>query len=337
MSSLLNLEFIESSLMARTPGMIVGPIAEILGYVYNILFNFIYGFAQSGSLGIAIILFTLFIKVILTPLIYKQQQSSYKMQKLQPELAKIRAKYSAKKDQESQQRMALEMQKFQKDNGINLLGGCLPLLVQLPILYALFYIFQQAYVYVDVVNMNYGQIADILLQIPAQLRVDALSEVIISKNMEIDVAIKDELVMMINQLGISDWEQILQNLPSYKEKLEPLLLEKNSFEYFLGINVVDTAGFGFPGIIVPLLAGGSTWLSSKLMAQSQSTDPNDPAAATMKTMNTIMPIMMGVMTISMPVGLGLYWTASNIITMLQTMLLKKYFAFKDLKQTGGEI
>ena len=62
--------------------------------------------------------------------------------------------------------MALELQEFQKKNGISMLSGCLPLLIQLPILYALFYIFQQAYLYVDVIAQNYTEITNVLTSAP---------------------------------------------------------------------------------------------------------------------------------------------------------------------------
>ena len=129
-------------LAVRTPGVIIGPIARVLGIVYNALFNIIYSISPMNSLGIAIILFTLIVKSIFFPLLVKQQKSTLAMQKLQPEMAKIKKKYENKKDLESQQKMSMEMQKLQKDNNVSMLGGCLPLLVQLPILYALYYIFQ---------------------------------------------------------------------------------------------------------------------------------------------------------------------------------------------------
>ena len=164
-------------LAVRTPGIIIGPIARVLGIVYNALFNFIYSISPMNSLGIAIILFTLIVKSIFFPLLVKQQKSTLAMQKLQPEMAKIKKKYENKKDMESQQKMSMEMQKLQKDNNVSMLGGCLPLLVQLPILYALYYIFQQAYVYVDVVGQNYDSITNILMSVPVDLRLSALSDI----------------------------------------------------------------------------------------------------------------------------------------------------------------
>ena len=98
----------------RQPGKIVGPFADLMGKVYNLLFELLHSNTSAGSLGLAIIIFTLIVKLILFPLMVKQQKSSFKMQALQPELMKIRKKYEGKTDQMSQQRMAFEMQEFQK-------------------------------------------------------------------------------------------------------------------------------------------------------------------------------------------------------------------------------
>lgn len=156
-------------LVLRKPNFVFGAIANILGIIYNALFNFIYGISTNGSLGIAIILFTIIVKFILFPLMIKQQRSSFKLQQLQPEMNKIRAKYKDKKDQLSQQKWLWNYKNFRK-NGISMLSGCLPLLIQLPILYALFYIFQQAYLYVDVIAQNYTEITNVLNSAPETVR-----------------------------------------------------------------------------------------------------------------------------------------------------------------------
>ena len=122
----------------RQPGKIVGPFADLMGKVYNLLFELLHSNTSAGSLGLAIIIFTLIVKLILFPLMVKQQKSSFKMQALQPELMKIRKKYEGKTDQMSQQRMAFEMQEFQKKNGVSMVSGCLPMLIQMPVFIALY-------------------------------------------------------------------------------------------------------------------------------------------------------------------------------------------------------
>ena len=92
------LEGIFSVLAAGQPGVIVGPIARFFGVIYNAVFNVIYSIAPDESLGIAIIVFTILVKTVLMPLIYKQQKSTFAMQKIQPEMQKIQKKYACKKE-----------------------------------------------------------------------------------------------------------------------------------------------------------------------------------------------------------------------------------------------
>lgn len=322
-------------LLARSPGVIVGPIANFLGFIYNILFNFIYNFVQSGSLGIAIILFTIIVKVVLFPLSFHQQKSTYKMQKLQPQMNKIKEKYAKKTDVDSQRQMAAEMQEFQKKNGISLFGGCLPLLIQLPILYALFYIFQQAYIYVDVVGSNYQALTDVIMSMPVQQRVDVFYNLASAHNLQMDLAIPSDVIILVNQLTTADWNTVMAQAGEFVSKFQDLLLQKTQLEYFLGINLVAKAGLAFPGILIPLASAGSTYLQSKMMSSSQNSNSSDPMASSMKIMTYTMPIMMGVMTITMPAGLGLYWTVSNLFQILQQLVLTKYFKTKDAHEVEG--
>ncbi len=330
----------------RQPGKIVGPFADLMGKVYNLLFELLHSNTSAGSLGLAIIIFTLIVKLILFPLMVKQQKSSFKMQALQPELMKIRKKYEGKTDQMSQQRMAFEMQEFQKKNGVSMVSGCLPMLIQLPILYALFYLFQNAYVYVDVIGHNYTDIANAIVNIPVSLRMEvfqpfarefanAYKNVAIIKD-GIDMGQVNEVVMLVNYLKPDDWNVILQNLGDAGSSLVPLLATKSSIETFLTIPLVSKAGLHFPGIIIPIAAGITTWLQSKIMMMMnpQNSDSGNPAAAMTKSMLYTMPIMMGVFAINMPAGLGLYWTISNLFGILQQVILSKHYKKKFAEEAA---
>ncbi len=330
----------------KMPGSILGPIAKVLGQVYNMLFDGLYSIMNVGVLGFAIILFTLIVKVILFPLMIKQQKSSFKMQLLQPEMEKIKNKYKGKTDQLSQQKMAMEMQDFQKKNGINLMGGCLPLLIQLPILYALFYLFQNAYVYVDVIGQNYTDIANAILQIPQDLRmevfapyaqnfVDQYKNVEIIKTNGFDLSRLNDVVMLVNYLGADAWTSILNQLGSNGTALVDLLATKSDIETFLFIPLVSAAGLKWPGILVPIFAALTTYAQSKIMMMmtpSTNNDSNNPAMAMTKTMTYVMPFMMGFFCISMPAGLGLYWTISNIFGIIQQVVLQKHYKKKFAKE-----
>ncbi|MGN0135318.1 membrane protein insertase YidC [Anaerotignum sp.] len=343
---MLHSYLLEALPSVREPGVIIGPVANLMGKVYNMLFELLHSSTSAGSLGLAIIIFTLIVKLILFPLMVKQQKSSFKMQQLQPELQKIRKKYEGKTDQMSQQRMAFEMQELQKNSGVSMMGGCLPMLIQLPILYALFYLFQNAYVYVDVIGANYTDIANAIINIPTTLRmevfqpfaqefVDTYKNVAIIKD-GFDMSQVGDITMLVNYLKADDWAVILQNLGSAGDALAPLLETKNNIETFLTIPLVSKAGLSFPGIIIPIAAGVTTYLQSKIMMMMnpQQNDPNNPAAAMSKSMLYMMPIMMGFFAISMPAGLGLYWTISNIFGIIQQVVLQKYYKKKFAEEAA---
>lgn len=326
----------------RNPGVIVGPIAKFLGSIYNFLFNIIYNISPTGSLVIAIILFTVLIRLILTPLIIKQQKSTYMMQKIQPEITKIQNKYKNKNDPESQRKMAYELQKIQKDNGVSMLGGCLPMLIQLPILYALFYIFQKAYLYVDVIGQNYSSIADILLSIPVEARVALLKPIALANSMSMDLAVRDDILQFINTITSADWATIINNAGAqFSALLQPLVTQKNLIEYFFGINLVAKAGWHFPGILIPIAAGVTTFLSFKIMMtrqkKNQKPEDKNSMANSMDSMMYIMPIIMAAMCISFPAALGVYWTVSNIIQILQTAVINKMFDKKFEAQEAAKL
>lgn len=318
-----------------TPGFIVGPIANLMGIVYNWLFNFIYSFTETGSLVLAIILFTLLVKLILFPLSYKQIKGTYRMQMLQPELNRIKAKYANKNDEESQRRMSFEIQEFQRENGASMFAGCLPLLIQLPILYALYYIFNQPYQYVDVISGIYNQTTQALLNIDAATRVEILKPIILAKNLTVDVSVFDQVFSLVKSMSAADWSSVISAAGNAGSALSEIIAQKYSIEYFFGLNLVSTAGLSFPGILIPIISGLTTYLSTWYMQKRQKAmnggEVDDAAAGMTKSMNVIMPIMMGVITINVPIALGIYWTLSNLFSVLQTWATYKVLDKKDKK------
>ena len=119
-----------------------GAIFEPLYKLFGAILKFFY--ELSGNYGVAIILFTLAVNIILLPLTWKQQKSTTKMQSIQPELKKIQQKY--KNDKE---KLNMEMMKLYKDNDINPMGGCLPMLIQMPIIMGLFALLRNPMQYIN--------------------------------------------------------------------------------------------------------------------------------------------------------------------------------------------
>src|SRR5436190_15100020 len=118
----------------RSPafGGFLDAIGQVLAFLYTLIPNY----------GVVIILLTLLIRVVLLPLGIKQIRSMQAMQLVQPELKKIQAKYKGRRDVESRQKMQAETMALYKEHGVNPLGGCLPMLLQLPVLITLFAVLQ---------------------------------------------------------------------------------------------------------------------------------------------------------------------------------------------------
>ena len=164
MALLLNLLAVSRKVM-DDPGIIVGPIAWILGHVIDFFFNIIYSIGiHANSLGISIILLTIFTRCLMIPLSYKQQKSMFKMQALSPELKKIQEKYKGgMSDPEIQRKMQMETQRLYSENNVSPFSGCLPMLIQLPIFLGLYHVMQNPFKYIDVINQVYTHLSEIVL------------------------------------------------------------------------------------------------------------------------------------------------------------------------------
>lgn len=146
-------------LVLTKTGGVFGPIAEVLGWIMEALFAFteIFGIV---NIGLCIILFTLVTKLILFPLTLKQQKSSKIMAVMQPEIQAIQKKYKDKKDNESMMKMNVETREVYEKYGTSMTGGCLPLLIQLPIMLALYQVIYKIPAYVHSVRQYFDLIIE---------------------------------------------------------------------------------------------------------------------------------------------------------------------------------
>jgi len=305
---------------------IVGPITQVLGFIVNFIFNIVYVVTERHSLGISIIFLTIITRLLMMPLAFKQQKSMAAMQKLQPEIEKIRKKYTSK-DPEVQQKMNQEIQGLYAKHKVNPFSGCLPLFIQLPIFIALSYLMQQTYMFIHRIGDVYRTLATTIISTPhyTNVLVPIADPKVPDGLRPFDISQVENMQKVLNKCSQADWQTILSKLPEASTALQAALQQKTNIEYFLGINLIDASGMAFPGVIIPLLAAGTTLLSSWLMNKQQtSTDPT--AKTQQKVMLIVMPIMMGWFTISMPAGVGVYWITSTCFQILQQVYLNKRFA-----------
>ena len=289
-----------------------------LGYIINLIYRLVQNY------GLSIIIFTILIKVLLLPLNIKSQKAMRKQQKIQPVLAELQKKYA-----NDQQKLQQEMMKLYKDNDVSMAGGCLPMLIQLPILIGLYRVIQAPIKYL--------------------LRVDIADVGVIEKVNNIVALMTEKFPQELGSYASMGAEKLFKNaqiqLATWSEKvLDAADAWVINFD-FLGLNLakVPSAGFGslmqgdfndlstIALLIIPALAVFTTWLSMKQsqnMSGQSKQDPNSQTAQMSNTMNLMMPIMTGFFTISLPSGMGIYWIVSNILQMVQQVVLNKYLEAK---------
>ena len=143
-------------------GGILGPFAWIFGKLLDFIYNILAGSNGIANLGICIILFTIIVKLILFPLSFKQQKSTKINMVIQPEIQKIQKKYKDRKDQESMLKQQQELQAVYDKYGTSMTSGCLPTLIQFPIILALYRVIQNIPAYVGKIKEMYSPIAEVL-------------------------------------------------------------------------------------------------------------------------------------------------------------------------------
>lgn len=334
----------QGNMVVNDPGFIVGPLAGFFGAVLNAIFEFVNGFATNNVLGISIILLTLFVRVIMIPLAIKTQKSMVAMQALAPEMNKIKKKYENNKSRENQQKMNAEVQALYAKNKVNPFGGCLPLLAQMPIFISLMFIMQQSYRYVSEIGAVFGQISAQIISLLDILGRDAYIELArthfdpkIPNNItHLNAGIASDVESIVSRFSMEDWYAFIADIPvEMQVTMRELVAQKDALEMFFGVNLSQLSGIAFPGIIIPILAGITTFLSSYFMTKISASMTTDPMQKQMqKVMLYMMPLMLGFFTINFPAGVGVYWVASSIFQFVQQIVLNKLY-FKQNAQAAS--
>jgi YidC/Oxa1 family membrane protein insertase len=317
----------------KDPGVITGPIAWVLGEVLNFFFNIVHNFTETNSLGISIILLTIFARCLIIPIAYRQQKSMFVMQKLQPELKKIQDKYKDRmSDPDIQKKVQMETQKLYSEHNYSPLSGCLPLLIQMPIFFGLYYVMRHPFLYIDFLTNVYNDFSTQVLAFAAKSGADSKIMSLINEfgtgagltpGLDITVEIFSKLM---NALNPSQIKQLADAVGT--ADVQSLVVQKETIETFMGISLTETVGFALnKKLIVPILSAATTWFSSWMMTRKNvTTDPQ--MKSQQRTMNIIMPIMMAWITTGLPGGVGLYWVVSNIFQICQQAIISRHFEHK---------
>ena len=337
--------------MTKTGG-VLGPIGDILGWIMDLLFRFTSMFGIV-NIGLCIILFTLVTKLLMIPLTIKQQKSSKLMAVMQPELTAIQKKYKGKEgDQKAMMMMQTETKAVYEKYGTSMTGGCLPMLIQLPIIFALYRVIYNIPAYVHSVRGYYEMV---IANLPAGFQTNQTFMDLASSSKMLSGADFTDLNKVIDLLYTftgKQWDVLVNAFPqvgqAVTESGDSVVSAIERMQTFFGLNIAYTPmqviGNFFShvdgttvfaliaALAIPLLAGASQWYSSKLMmatTQSPQGDEN-PGANMMKSMNVMMPLMSVFFCFTFATGIGLYWVAQSVFTIIQQVGINSYLKKVDI-------
>lgn len=340
-------------LLTAYNGAFLGPIAKLLGLVMNGIY-FLMEQIGIQNIGLSIIIFTLVVYAFMFPLTYKQQKFSKLSQKMQPELQAINKKYNGKKDQASMMAMQEETQAVYSKYGVSMMGSCVQMLIQMPLLFALYRVFMNVPAYVGGVRANFNDLVNGIMATTGyqDKMTDLVANLKIFTQPAADFTVTDpnvianSLVDVLYKMNSAGWDTLKETFPSLTDSITSTYDAVMHVNNFMGLNISDTpwqiittnfANHSYllviGALMVPVVSYLTQVLNIKLMPQGTPSngDGNDAMANQMKMMNKTMPLFSLVMCFTVPVGLGIYWIAGAVVRSIQQYLLNKHFEKLNLE------
>ena len=279
-------------------------IYQIVGWILSLFYSF------TGSYAISLLLFALLFKVAFIPFAIKQQKNQIQMAKLRPQIAKIEKKYAGRTDRPTLEKKQREIMELQQQEGYSMLGGCLPLLLQMPLIIILYNVIRNPLSYICKLSES---------------EVRAVAELVLET--------VPEKFKQIDQIGLIDK---IQNLGQTTEGAARLLeagLDIDLLPDFslFGANLAANPSFQNFSILIliPILAAGFQWLSMflsrKWMGNTQMPGAEQDAQTqlSMKMMDLMMPAMTLFFAFNFSAMLGLYWIYQSLLGIAQQYILSK--------------
>ena len=335
----------ESMILATKSGTpIIGQIAVVMGWIMNAIYKVLEAVGIQ-NLGLCIIIFSILIYLCMTPLQIKQQKFSKLSAIMQPEIQKIQKKYQGKKDQDSMMKMQEETQAVYQKYGVSATGSCVQLAIQMPILFALYQVIQNIPAYVgSVYNVFNGVCTKILA-------VDGFTNIInnfITDNKMTRVRQvtdnADSIVDFLYALSPSQWKSLqeISQFSGFSDQISKTASEIQKMQTFGVLNIADqplsyiktgSLILIIAAIAIPLLSWATQMLNLKLMPQAAPSGNNDnnAMASSMKTMNTVMPLMSAFFCFTFPVGIGIYWVIGAVIRCIQQLVINRKMEQMDME------
>ena len=323
-------------------GGILGPFAALLGKLFDLIYNLLANDAGIANLGVCIILFTVIVKLLLFPLNIKQQKSMKINQVIQPEIQKIQKKYKDKKDQESMMKQQAEVQAIYDKYGTSMTGGCLTSFIQIPIIWSLYRVIQNIPAYVSKIYGMYEPIAESIMKSHGDKAADFISKYVDENKItsatyavktleKVDKITVNNIIDVLSKFGVSNLHQLLDNLGTADQFSGHVDNINKIHSFILGINISEAPGYKLSwALLIPITSALFQYLSMKVSNTNSNATGNEAAGSMMKSMQFTMPLMSLFICITLPAGIGVYWSISAFITLLTQLIINAYYDHQDM-------
>lgn len=332
-------------LLTKNATPILAQFAAIFGWIINVIFDFLSSLGNP-NIGLSIILFTVIVYTLMLPLTYKQQKFSKMSVRMNPEIQAISKKYKGKQDQVSVMKMQDEMKAVYAKYGTSQTGSCLPLLIQLPVLLAVYRVVYAIPAYVDKVRAVYEPlVAELLNSKGAEEVLRGLTSAAQFKKQPFT---ENTIIDILNKASTAEWDTVAASFPDLDTVMTTARTALDGFNNFFGLNIANSPWYSIKefwaegayllliaAILIPVLAGLTQWLSVRLMPQAameSGSGDNADMMKSMKMMNNFMPLMSVYFCAVLPVGVGLYWIMSAVVRMVQQLAINKYLSKIDIDE-----
>lgn len=366
---------------------ILDPFVSLMGIIINYIYKFLLMFGIT-KVAVCIIVFTIVIKLLMLPLTYKQQKFTKVSAVMNPELQAIQEKYKGKRDNDSMLKMQSEQQEIYKKYGASPMSGCLPMIIIMVILFALYPVIYSIPTYVDDVKTYYSDIVTVITKdeaVKEEIDGYTLSDAIYSfynirgvyvrKAPKFEqgetVYTRDNYIAIMAGFSEKDWNIFFSGeeledsgkieaaawnayAPYISNALNKEFEEKDgnvinpakvkdeivNINTFFTLNIFDKPQIKSITVLIPILSALLQYLQTQISMALNKTDDSkkkkkkpgevDPMD-TMKTMNVVMPIFSGIITLSLPIGVGIYWITSALVSIILQLIINLKLKKMDIQ------
>ena len=292
--------------------------------LFGTVIGWIYKYVCFENYMFTLVIFAIFIKVILFPFGIKQQKNSIKQARLRPMETIIRRKYAGRKDQKSQQKMNEEIMALYQAENFNPASGCLPLLIQMPVLFGLYSVIVNPLTYISGLGKEIVSVLTNVFGTASNYDINVIKAIT-----DMGEAVKPSIINSINE------QLVAANITNIDATgvIDKIVNLKSNFSIFgIDLTVNPTLSLNIY-IIIPILTFIFSFLSSKVIRKfTYQPQQNQEMRGSMAMMDWMMPLLSVWISLSVPAAIAIYWMIQNVLSAVQQFVLFKLYPIPEITE-----